>query len=152
MAKTVIQDLYRDEVAVCYGCGRNNADGLHLKTEWDGKEGTFRYTPEPYHTAFPGLVYGGLIACLIDCHSIGTAVAAAYDAENRIPGTVPEILFVTGNLNVRYLAPTPIGVELELCSKIEEMHPRKAIVTCSVFAEGKECAWGEVVAVRAAFD
>jgi acyl-coenzyme A thioesterase PaaI-like protein len=151
MAKTVIQDLYRDEIAVCYGCGKNNAHGLHIKTEWDGKEGSFRFTPEPFHTAFPGLVYGGLIACLIDCHSIGTAVAAAYDAENRIPGTAPEILFVTGNLNVRYLAPMPIGVELQLCSKIEEMRPRKAVVSCSVFADGKECARGAVVAVRAAF-
>ncbi|MCF8051053.1 MAG: hypothetical protein K9L59_07425 [Desulfobacterales bacterium] len=53
---------------------------------------------------------------------------------------------------MRYLAPTPIGVELELRSKIEEMHPRKAIVSCSVFADGKECARGEVVAVRASFE
>ena len=151
MSKPVIQDLYRDEIAVCYGCGKSNAHGLRIKTEWDGKEGSCRYTPESFHTAFPGLVYGGLIACLIDCHSIGTAVAAAYDAENRRPGSAPEILFVTGNLNVRYLAPTPIGVELQLRSKIEEMRPRKAVVSCSVFAEEKECARGEVVAVRAAF-
>jgi predicted thioesterase len=53
---------------------------------------------------------------------------------------------------VRYLAPTPIGVELELRSKIEEMHRRKAIVSCSVFTDGKECAIGEVVAVRASFE
>jgi acyl-coenzyme A thioesterase PaaI-like protein len=151
MAKTIIQNFYREEIAVCYGCGKSNPRGLQIQTEWDGKEGTFRFTPEPYHTAFPGVVYGGLIACLIDCHSIGTAVAAAYDRENRAPGTDPEILFVTGNLNVRYLAPTPIGAELHLRSTIKEMHERKAVVVCTVSAGGKKCAEGEVVAVRAAF-
>lgn len=152
MSKITIQDYYRDEVAVCYGCGKNNAGGLHIRTEWDGKEGTFRFTPRPDHLAFPGVVYGGLIACLIDCHSIGTAVAAAYDAENRAPGTDPEILFVTGNLNVTYLAPTPMGVELLLRSHVEKRHERKTIVACSIFADGKECARGEVVAVRSAWD
>ncbi|MGD8367194.1 MAG: PaaI family thioesterase [Desulfobacterales bacterium] len=151
MSKTIIQHFYRDEIAVCYGCGKNNPRGLRIQTEWDGTEGTFRFTPEPYHTAFPGVVYGGLIACLIDCHSIGTAVAAAYDRENRSPGTDPEILFVTGNLNVRYLAPAPIGAELQLRSTIQEMHERKTVVACTVSAEGRTCAEGEVVAVRAAF-
>jgi len=151
MEKTVIQDFYRDEIAVCYGCGKSNEHGLRIRTEWDGTEGTFRYTPEPYHTAFPGLVYGGLIACLIDCHSIGTAVAAAYDAEGRAPGSSPEILFVTGSLNVRYIAPTPIGVELLLRSRVRKMHPKKAVVACEVTADGKTCAEGEVVAVRAFF-
>ncbi len=150
MARTVIQNFYRDEIAVCYGCGKNNPHELRIRTEWDGKEGTFRFTPEPHHTAFPGVVYGGLIACLIDCHSIGTAVAAAYDRENRAPGTDPEILFVTGNLNVQYLAPTPIETELQLRSRIKEMHERKAVVVCTVSADGKKCAEGEVVAVRAA--
>ncbi|RPI71850.1 MAG: PaaI family thioesterase [Desulfobacteraceae bacterium] len=147
---SAIQDFYPDDIAVCYGCGRNNPKGHHVRTVWDGKEGVFRFKPKPYHTAFPGVTYGGLIASLIDCHSIGTAVAAAYDIEGRAPGTEPEITFVTGNLNVTYLKPTPIEAVLELRSKIKEWQGRKAIVICSLFANGEECAKAEVLAVRVA--
>lgn len=148
MKEIAIQDLYPDAIAVCYGCGRNNSHGLHIRTLWNGTEGIFRFTPREYHTAFPGVVYGGLIASLIDCHSIGTAVAAAYDAEGRDPGTAPEITFVTGNLNVTYVKPTPMGVELVLRTRVQEMHERKAVVTCSLFAGEDECARGVVVGIR----
>jgi len=149
MTLKAIQDFYRDDIAVCYGCGKNNPHGYHIRTLWDGSEGVFRFMPQPFHTAFPGVVYGGLIASLIDCHSIGTAVAAAYQAENREPDTEPEITYVTGNLNVTYLKPTPMGVELLLRAKVKEMGERKTIVTCSLYADDLECARGEVVAVRA---
>jgi acyl-coenzyme A thioesterase PaaI-like protein len=145
-----VQDHYPDDVAICYGCGKHNPQGLHIKTRWDGKEGVFRFTPEPYHSAFPGVVYGGLIASLIDCHAIGTAIAATYEAEGRPPDTEPNITYVTGNLNVTYLHPTPAGVELELRAQVEELHEKKAIVICSLYADGIECAKGVVVAIRIA--
>jgi acyl-coenzyme A thioesterase PaaI-like protein len=143
-----IQDSYPDNIAICYGCGRHNADGLHVKTYWNGEEGIAHFTPKPYHTAFPGVVYGGLLASLIDCHTIGTAIAATYHAEEREPGTEPEITYVTGNLNVSYVQPTPTGVELILRARVTELHPRKALVTCSLYAGDEECVRAEVVAVR----
>ena len=82
------------------------------------------------------------------CHSMGTAIAAAYQTDGRDPGTAPEITYVTGSLNVRYLRPTPAGVELVLRSRVRELHERKATVVTSVTADGIECATGEVVAVR----
>lgn len=148
MTPKSIQDTYPDEIAICYGCGRHNPKGLHIKTFWDGKEGSFRFKPKPYHTAFPGVVYGGLVASLIDCHSIGTAIAAAYQAEGREPGTEPEITFVTGNLNVSYLHPTPIDAELQIRSHVKAMSERKVIVICDLFAGDTKCATGEVTAVR----
>jgi len=149
MKHAVIQDFYPDDIAVCYGCGKNNPQGLHIRTIWDGKEGFFRFTPKPFHTAFPGAVYGGLIASLIDCHSIGTAIADAYQAEGRDPGTEPDITFVTGSLNVSYLKPTPMGVELLLRAAVKERGERKSVVHCSLYANGEECARAEVIAVRA---
>lgn len=143
-----IQDSYPGEIAVCYGCGRNNPHGLHIQTHWNGEEGVCHFTPEPYHTGYPGGVYGGLIASLIDCHCIGTAIAAMYDAEERQPGTEPEITCVTANLNVDYLKPTPIDSQLTLRARIKELTPRKAIVTCALFAGDVETARGQVVAVR----
>ena len=57
MDEKPIQHYYPDEVAVCYGCGRNNPKGLQIETRWDGEEGVCRFTPEPHYTAFPGFVY-----------------------------------------------------------------------------------------------
>ncbi len=143
-----IQDTYPDHVAICYGCGRYNEHGLHVQTFFDGEEGVAHFTPKPYHTAFPNYVYGGLLASLIDCHTMGTAIAHTYQAEGREPGSEPEVTYVTGNLNVSYLKPTPMGVELVLKAKVTELHPKKAIVTCSIYADGEETVRGEVIAVR----
>lgn len=145
-----VQDLFPDDIAVCYGCGKHNPHGLHIKTRWDGQEGVFRFTPAPYHLAFPGVVYGGLIASLIDCHAIGTAIAATYEAEGRRLDTHPDIFYVTGNLNVTYLRPTPMGEILELRAQVEALHEKKATVNCSLYARGTECARGVVTAVRVA--
>ncbi|RUA00030.1 MAG: PaaI family thioesterase [Deltaproteobacteria bacterium] len=144
----VIQDTYPEDISICFGCGRNNPKGWQIRSEWDGTEGTLRFTPEAHHTAYPGIVYGGLIAGLIDCHSVGTAVAAMYQAENRPMGSQPPILCVTANLNVTYIKPTPLGNELFLRARIKELTPKKAIVHCSLYAGGDECDRAEVVAVR----
>jgi acyl-coenzyme A thioesterase PaaI-like protein len=144
----IIQQHYNDETAVCYGCGKNNPHGLHLQTHWDGTEGLCHFTPQAHHTAFPGVVYGGIIASLIDCHSIGTAIAAMHDAEGQPYGSEPEITCVTGQLNVTYLKPVPIGTELVIRARVKEITARKAIITSSVSAGDVECARGEVVAVR----
>lgn len=143
-----IQDYYNPETAICYGCGPNNPKGLHIKTHWDGEEGVCRFTPWPEHTAFPEVVYGGLIASLIDCHSIGTAISAFYAAESRLPDTKPEITCVTGRLDVSYLKPTPTETELVLRARVAEINERKAIIHCSLYAGEVETARGELVAVR----
>lgn len=152
MGDNAIQDFYPERAAICFGCGPNNRKGLHIRTYWNGHEGVCNFTPEKEHTAFPGVVYGGLIACLIDCHSIGTAIAHAYSKEGREPGTEPKITYVTGTLQVRYVRPAPIDAELTLRARVREMGDKKAIVTCSLSADGREYAQGEVVAVRAPWD
>jgi acyl-coenzyme A thioesterase PaaI-like protein len=143
-----IQDFYPADTAVCFGCGRNNTHGLHVQTAWDGTEGISRFRPRPHHTAFPGVTYGGLIASLIDCHCIGTAIAATYDAETRPPGEGDPVCYVTGNLNVTFIRPTPIETELVLRARIKQLLQKKAVVTCYLYAGGQKCARGKVVAVR----
>ncbi len=143
-----IQDVYPDDLSYCYGCGRLNEHGLHIKSYWDGEKATARYTPRPYHIAIPGYVYGGLLASLVDCHGTGTAAAAAYHAAGREPGTEPPFRFVTASLKVDYLKPTPLGVELELVGRVKEIKGRKVVVTIDLFAQGELCVRGEVVAVQ----
>lgn len=149
MKEVAIQDFYPDEEALCYGCGRNNPEGLHIRTIWNGEEGVFRFRPKPYHTAFPGVVYGGMLACLIDCNSIGTATAAAYDAEGLEPGTGPVISYVTANLNVTYLKPTPLEAELVVRCRVKETAGRKTIITTSIYVDEVECVRAEVLTIRA---
>src|SRR5579862_599408 len=113
-AGKAIQDFYPDDFATCYGCGRLNAHGLHVRTAWDGDETVSRFTPRAEHMAMPGFVYGGLIASLIDCHAMGTAAAAAEREAGRDIGEAPAPRFVTASLHVDYLKPTPLGAELEI--------------------------------------
>ena len=148
MVEEAFQDFYPDDLSYCYGCGRLNEDGLQIKSFWDGDETVAHYTPRPAHIAIPGFVYGGLIASLIDCHSTGTASAAAYRAEGREMGTNPSIRFLTASLHVNYLRPTPLGVPLEIRGRVNEIKGRKVIVETILSAEGKICAQGEVVAVQ----
>jgi len=48
---------------------------------------------------------------------------------------------------VDYLAPTPLGVELELRGWVEDLTPRKVVVGSTLSAQGEICAKGRVVAV-----
>jgi len=142
------QDYYPDHFAQCYGCGRLNERGLHVRSFWDGDEAVCTFEPKPYHTAIPGYVYGGLLASLIDCHGTGTASAAAYRAAGREMGSDPPFRFVTASLHVDFLLPTPIGVPLELRARVKEIKGRKVVVTATIAARGATCVRGEVVAVQ----
>lgn len=144
------QEYYPDYFSYCYGCGKNNEYGLHLKSYWDGDNTTVaRFKPEPYHTGgYPGYVYGGLIAALFDCHGTGSAAAAAFKAQDREMWTEPPIRFITASLKVDFLKPTPQGVELEIRGEILEIKERKAIIDLSLVAEGIVRAKGHMVAVK----
>jgi len=148
MNSKAIQDFYPDELSYCYGCGRNNEFGHHIKSFWEGDETISFFTPKEYHIAIPGFVYGGLIASLIDCHGTGSAALATYKAENREPNSLPALRFVTASLQVDFLKPTPLGVELELRGKILEVKGRKVITEITVSANGEITVKGKVVAVQ----
>jgi acyl-coenzyme A thioesterase PaaI-like protein len=148
MKEQAIQDYYPDEFAHCFGCGRLNQDGLHIKSYWDKEESVCRYTPKPFFTGgVPGYLYGGLLASLIDCHASATASAVKLRDEGLTPDGRPLSRFVTASLKVDYLKPTPVGKVLELRGKVKEMKNRKAIVAVTLSAEGEICAQGELVLV-----
>lgn len=148
MKRKAFQDYYPDKFSDCYGCGRLNDHGLKIKSHWDGDESVCSVTPESYHTGMKGFVYGGLIASIIDCHSTGTAAAAAYRREGREMDTDPPLRFVTASLRVDYLKPTPIEGPLELRSRIMEVRDRKVVIDTDLSVRGVICARGTVVAVK----
>ena len=144
------QDFYSDQMSHCYGCGRLNDTGMKIKSYWNEDETTSiaRFTPKPYHIAFPGYVYGGLLASLIDCHGTGTAAAAAYKSEGRKMDSQPELRYVTASIHVDYIKPTPINQELELIGRVKEIKGKKIIVEVKLYASGELCVKGEVIAIK----
>jgi len=147
-SNTAIQDVYPDDFAWCYGCGRLNDDGYHFRTMWNGEETVTNYEPSDKHTALPGFVYGGLLASFVDCHGTGSASLFLHRKNGHEPGDGTEPpRFVTASLHVDYLKPTPQGVQLKATGRVEEIHPKKYKVHIKVFAGEEQVANGEVVAV-----
>lgn len=155
MNEKAFQDCYPEELSHCYGCGKNNHDGHQLKSYWQNIDENdllasttiARFTPSDIFTAIPGFVYGGMTASLIDCHGTGSASAMAYLAQKREMGSLPALRFVTGALNINYLAPTPQGVELELIGRFSQVKDRKIIVDITLSANNVICSKGQVIAV-----
>ena len=121
---------------ICYCCGPAHPTGLRIKSFWapDGVHVITRHTPRAEFVGFPGLVYGGLLAMLVDCHAGWTTMAYHYRAEGREPDTLPRIDCVTGNLNLNYLKATPMGVELTIKGRVEGPVERKSRVICEIWA------------------
>jgi len=143
-----LQDYYPEDFAHCYGCGRENHHGHQIKTFWDGDETVTHYTPEEYHIALPGFVYGGLLASIIDCHGTGSG-SLAIARERGIKLTeynAPRC--VTASLKVDYLKPTPIGFELEVRGSIREIKGKKVIVDAKVFANGVMTVSGQIIVIE----
>jgi len=146
-----VERSFQDQGAVlhCYGCGADNAQGFRIKSFWDGDAAVCRWRAAPHQCGGrKEIVNGGVIATLIDCHSLNLAVARAYKDEGRAIGSAPHIGYVTGNLSVSYLKPTPIDGELELRARIKKLEGRKAWVECTLSAGGEVCARGEVLGIR----
>ena len=149
MMVKAFQDYYPDEFAHCFGCGRLNQEGLQIKSYWDGEDSVCHYMPKPFYTGgFPGYVYGGFIASLIDCHGAATASAAKLRAEGFSLDDRPISRFVSASLKVDYLKPTPIGKVLELRGRVKEIKGRKVTVSVTLSAEGEIRAKGEVLLVQ----
>lgn len=147
MSERAFQDL--GSVRYCHGCGADNEKGLQIKSYWDGDEAVCTWRAQPHHCGgSKNLVNGGIIASLIDCHSLNLAIALAYRREERPIGSLPRISYVTGNLNVSYLLPTPADKPLHLRAKVIKVEGRKVWVSCTLTAEGQVCATGEVLGVR----
>ncbi len=143
------QDIW--PAATCYGCGPANPDGMKIRSRWsdDGRFAIAAMRVDPkYNAGLPNLMYGGTVASLIDCHCVWTAIAAAYRAQNREIGTPPHILFMTGQLTVKYLKPTPLEETIHLKAWIDGEPGRKTRVMCELGPEGDVTATGDVIAVQ----
>lgn len=101
-----------------------------------------------YHVGHPGILYGGLIASVVDCHCIWTASDHAHRVAGLEMDGASRFLYVTASLTVNYRKPVPIDSAIDLRARVVDFGERKAIVKCTVTSNGVVCAQAEVVAVR----
>ena len=133
----------------CFGCGALNPHGLQIKSRWAGDEFVCVWQPRPEHIGFPGCVYGGTIASIVDCHAIWAALSMhCREAGHDLRSGPPPFAVVTASLRVDYLLPAAVDAPLELRARIVGHGERKSLVVCSVRQGPLECATAEVVTVR----
>lgn len=143
-----IQDTIADNH--CVGCGPDNPHGLRIKSFWCGELETLcAFQPQPHMAAASGAVLnGGVIATLIDCHAVCTAMS--YARRLAAPNADLEAVFATGSLTIRYRRPTPIDHPVLVHAKVVGIAERKTVLECTLSSAGEVCAEATVVAVRVA--
>jgi len=134
--------------SACFGCGPANREGLRIRSMPDeANTVTAEWKPEPRYEAFPGMVNGGILGSLLDCHANWTAAYGIMRArgESHPPCTV------TAEYTVKLLRPTPSDRPLRLSARVVEF-PRedRAWVEATLSADGQVCATcrGLFVAVK----
>ena len=112
----------------------------------EGEEVVADWTPEPHHEAFPGMLNGGIIGALLDCHSNWTA--ARYFMRTRNATELPAT--VTLDFHVTLKRPTPIDATFHLRSHVVEASQDRATIEATLEANGKITATcrGTFVAVK----
>jgi acyl-coenzyme A thioesterase PaaI-like protein len=139
-----LQDRYAPHNA-CFGCGPANPRGLRIKSHAAEGEVVADWAPEEHHQAFPGMVNGGILGALLDCHSNWCAAHALMVARGE--PTPP--CTVTADFHVRLRRPTPLG-PLHLRARPVSIEGDRVVVEATVEAAGKITATclGTFVAVK----
>jgi acyl-coenzyme A thioesterase PaaI-like protein len=143
-------DYFQDHMPgnICFGCGRDNHDGLKISSFWQGEEAHCIWTSQAKYQGWKGVLNGGILATIIDCHTMCTAMAYAYKSENRVLDSKPIYRYATGTLTVKYLKPTLNDQPITLKAKVVETKGRKTVLTCDVISNGELTAQAEAIAIR----
>ncbi len=146
MSEQSLQEKYSPNNA-CFGCGPKNEKGLRIRSfPRENGDVVCEWTPEKHHESFPGMLSGGIIGTLLDCHSNW---AATYHLMNQ-RGESSAPCTVTANYAVKLLRPTPSDGPIFLTARVVESKEDRATVEAELSAGGKVCATcsGLFVAVK----
>lgn len=135
MSEKSLQEKYAPGNS-CFGCGPANPKGLHVRSFPKDNVVIADWKPEPHYEAFPGVLNGGIIGALLDCHSNWTASWALMNQakENHPPCTV------TADYAIKLLRPTPTNGPIHLEAKVVELKEDRATIEATLTAGGKVCA------------
>ncbi len=140
-----LQETYAPN-GVCFGCGVANEKGLRIRSFEEGGEYVAEWKADTHHEAFPGMLNGGIIGALLDCHSNWTA---AHYLMKQNEKSEPDCT-VTANYSIKLLRPTPSDALIKLRAKVVESSEDRATVEAELVANDKVCATctGLFVAVK----
>ncbi len=109
-------DHFRD----CFVSGPWNPMGIGISVRREGDEAVASVTLGPAYEGAPGRSHGGIVAAIFD------------DVLGCILRFVGKPAY-TGELKVRYQAPTPIGVPLTFRARLEQVEGRKIDAVCTAY-------------------
>ena len=132
-----LQERYAPD-SICFGCGPANDKGLRIRSFLDGGEVVLDWTPRPEHQAFPGMLNGGIIGALLDCHMNWTA---AHHLMVRAVADAPPVT-VTAEFTVKLKKPTPSDKPVHLRARVMESSADRAVVEATLSSGGTVCATG----------
>ena len=140
-----IQETYAPHNA-CFGCGPANPQGLRVRSFPEGDRVIAAWQPSAHHEAFPGVLSGGIIGTLLDCHSNWTA---AWHLMRQAGAATPPCT-VTAEYAVTLKRPTPSEGPVHLEARVIESTDRRAVVEAQLSVGGEVCATcrGVFVAVK----
>ncbi len=119
----------------CFGCGPANPYGLRVRSFPEGEEVVCTWQPAPHHEAFPGVLNGGIIGAVLDCHCNWTA---AWFLMKRSGADTPPCT-VTAEYSVTLRRPTPSKDPIILRARVVESQDDRATVEGTLTAGGKIC-------------
>jgi acyl-coenzyme A thioesterase PaaI-like protein len=144
MSEQSLQDRFFPQ-GRCYGCGPANEEGLRLKSyAVDERTLEATWTPKEFHLAFPGILNGGIIGTLLDCHS---TIASWWAFFITLPEGEP-FAALTAEYTIRLLKPTPVDEPLSLIGRVVELTDRRATVEGTLTAAGETTATSSGIFVR----
>ena len=143
-------DFFQDHMPgnICFGCGKDNHEGLQIKSYWEGDTAVCIWNSEEKYQGWKGVLYGGVLASLIDCHSMCTAMAAQYRHEGRSLDTEPIYRYATGTLTVKYLKPTLNNYPVILRAKATIHSPKKIEIDCQAYSNDELTAEAKVIGIK----
>jgi len=132
MTEKSLQENYAPNNA-CFGCGPANEKGLHIRSFPRDDEVVADFEPQIWQEAFTGMLSGGIIGTLLDCHLNWTATYALMkrDGLDRPPCTV------TTEYSIKLLRPTSTNTTLHMTARVVEMKDNRAVVEGELSANGK---------------
>jgi len=95
----------------CFLCGDENTCGVQARFFVEGDTVRARVSLPKHLNGYKNIAHGGVIAGLLD-ETMGWA-ATVFGKKQPVPP-----FYVTGELSIKYLAPVPVGKEIEIRSRL----------------------------------
>lgn len=116
--------VYQQKMNFCFGCGRDNLHGMHLKFSVDPESQSFvsNFRLSRRYTGPPGHCHGGIIATILD------------ESMSKL-SKLRDIVAATSQMQVEYLRPVPLHSPLRVESREISKRGRRLVRAAEIIDE-----------------